>query len=272
MMKGLSQEEMYNSDYSSYSKVEQNIDIDELFRWSRESWYINLYFITAYLIMVYIGQKLMHRRTAFDLKPYLFCWNMILCLFNTFMAFRLLPELFYVLYHFGFIYSICRLYINDKITLLWNILFVWSKIIELFDTAFLILRKKNVIFMHWFHHAIVLFFCSYNLSEPIAITRWFSSMNATVHSLMYAYYAIKTTKIKVPKYVSMFITTLQILQMILGTFVTICSLIYLKLYKCEVEENRVYVSLSVYSLYLYLFIKFFYETYLKSSISEKKIK
>ena len=42
---------------------------------------------------------------------------------------------------------------------LWVMLFIFSKIPELIDTAFIVLRKKPLIFLHWYHHITVLLFC-----------------------------------------------------------------------------------------------------------------
>jgi hypothetical protein len=36
------------------------------------------------------------------------------------------------------------------------IMFAWSKVAELGDTLFLVLRKREVIFLHWYHHASVI--------------------------------------------------------------------------------------------------------------------
>ena len=41
----------------------------------------------------------------------------------------------------------------------WVALFCLSKIPELVDTALLVLQKKPVIFLHWYHHAVTLFYC-----------------------------------------------------------------------------------------------------------------
>ena len=43
--------------------------------------------------------------------------------------------------------------------LLWQLLFMWSKFPELFDTVLLVLRGRPVIFLHWHHHVTVLLFC-----------------------------------------------------------------------------------------------------------------
>ena len=38
-------------------------------------------------------------------------------------------------------------------------LFIYSKVPELVDTAFVVLRKKPLIFLHWYHHVTVLLYC-----------------------------------------------------------------------------------------------------------------
>ncbi|KHJ89725.1 GNS1/SUR4 family protein [Oesophagostomum dentatum] len=40
----------------------------------------------------------------------------------------------------------------------WACMFAFSKIAELGDTLFLALRKRPVIFLHWYHHAVVLIY------------------------------------------------------------------------------------------------------------------
>ena len=41
----------------------------------------------------------------------------------------------------------------------WLFLFVMSKFPELIDTAFIVLKKGDLIFLHWYHHITVLLFC-----------------------------------------------------------------------------------------------------------------
>jgi hypothetical protein len=40
-------------------------------------------------------------------------------------------------------------------------LFIISKVPETIDTLFIVLRRQQLIFLHWFHHASVLIYCFY---------------------------------------------------------------------------------------------------------------
>ena len=51
-------------------------------------------------------------------------------------------------------------------------LFIFSKLPELFDTAFLVLQKKKVIFLHWFHHTTVLLYCWHAYHNRIGPGIW----------------------------------------------------------------------------------------------------
>lgn len=56
------------------------------------------------------------------------------------------------------------------------------------DTVFLVLRKREVIFLHWFHHVTVLLYCWHAYHHSVAAGLWFATMNYSVHSIMYLYY------------------------------------------------------------------------------------
>merc|ERR1712072_138491 len=60
---------------------------------------------------------------------------------------------------------------------LWLTLFIFSKIPELIDTAFLVIRKKPVIFLHWYHHFTVMLYCWHALDTTAAPGIWFAAMN-----------------------------------------------------------------------------------------------
>ncbi len=78
----------------------------------------------------------------------------------------------------------------------WIMLFCLSKVPELVDTLFLILRKKPVIFLHWYHHFITLLYCWWGWASQTPTGRTFAGMNLFVHSIMYSYYAIMAAHIR----------------------------------------------------------------------------
>ena len=147
----------------------------------------------------------------------------------------------------------------------WCFIFLLSKLPELFDTLFIVLRKQKLIFLHWYHHITVYCFCWYTYSTPNGHTRLFMIMNYFVHLIMYSYYAIRAQGfVKVPRAVSIAITCLQLIQMLCG--IAACSYSLLMLLNdvpCNAQYRNIYVSLLMYSSYAILFARFFYVNYLK---------
>ena len=144
--------------------------------------------------------------------------------------------------------------------------FAMSKIVELGDTVFLILRKRPVIFLHWYHHVTVLLFTWTSAAEAASFGRYFMTINCLVHFLMYSYFAVQSLGIRLNKVVSMTITTLQIVQMLAGIFVVAYAnrMIGQGTY-CEVKEKTLTNALLIYASYLLLFVRFFYISYISGS-------
>jgi hypothetical protein len=156
---------------------------------------------------------------------------------------------------------------------LWGFMFCLSKIPELGDTYFIVLRKKKLIFLHWYHHITVMLYCFFQYANMIAAAQWFIIMNFFVHSVMYMYYAVTSLQIvRPPKWVNMLITSLQLFQMVVGIWVNvyIARNMYLDPnFYCDemIETTYLFVNLAfvMYFSYFVLFVHFFYNTYFKSS-------
>lgn len=236
--------------------------------WMRQYWHTSFYAVAIYMIVIFGGQAFMSNRPAFKLKRLLTLWNISLALFSILGTFRTLPELLHVLHRFGFYHSVCHpSFIEDvKPSGFWTWMFALSKVPELGDTVFIVLRKQNLIFLHWYHHITVLLFTWFTYSEYTAPARWFVDMNYLVHSLMYSYFALRSLGYRLPKQMAMAITTSQIIQMIVGAYV-----IWYAYYRksqgdaCNITQSTATFGLVMYLSYFALFAQFFYTAYFASS-------
>jgi elongation of very long chain fatty acids protein 6 len=163
----------------------------------------------------------------------------------------------------GFEHSMCNQRFCYGASGLWTLVFVLSKISELVDTLFIVLRKQKLIFLHYYHHATVLSLAFFTYSELTASGRWFQAMNYPIHAIMYSYYALKALKIRVPNFISKLVTSLQLLQMIIGCYINFYAY-YLKKENgaCALSYEHATASLIIYFSYFIMFAWFFMNSYI----------
>jgi hypothetical protein len=148
-----------------------------------------------------------------------------------------------------------------------------SKMPELLDTLFIVLRKKPLIFLHWYHHVTVLLFCWNAYATEAGSGLYFVAMNYSVHAIMYGYYCLQTVNM-VPKWFPTILITLgQIAQMFVGTGV--CASCWYFWYTgrvCHNEINNLIAGALMYGSYLYLFCDFAVRRYVFPSKKPKSQK
>lgn len=137
---------------------------------------------------------------------------------------------------------------------------------------FIILRKQPLRFLHWYHHVTVLLYSWLCFIEATSYSRWNAVINFFIHSWMYSYYTLKTLRFNLPKWITMTITTLQIVQMIWGCLITITAYNYARSgeVECSVTLHNAQVGLLIYFSYFILFARFFKQSYLLKR-HEKKV-
>ena len=237
-------------------------ELNSSLKWMEENWHYSVYVSIAYMLVVYSIQQFMRQREPFKLRNCLAFWNLLLTIFSMAGSYYMLPEMYDTFYMKGINHSVC-ISSTNSIAQYWMWLFALSKIFELGDTVFIVLRKQKLILLHWFHHVLALIFTWYSFGQNISLGRWFVTMNMVVHSLMYAYYAFRSMQIYIPRQIAMTVTSLQIIQMIFGFYVSGYAF-FSKLSGnyCEIPAKTATFGFIVYSTFFFMFAKLFINNYL----------
>lgn len=248
-------------------KFEEEFEAAPIKIWMETNW-IGICSVASlsYLIFIFGVSHWMKDREPYGLRQPLAIWSFSLAAFSIIGTLRTWPEFLTGLTQKGFHHTVCdTTFLEDNhVTALWTWLFVLSKLPELVDTVFIVLRKQKLIFLHWYHHVTVLWFSWYSYVGFTSTCRWFMVMNYAVHALMYTYYGVRASRIKVPNVLAMVITTLQTLQMVVGCTINITAAYYLHSgRKCAVSSQNLVWSFLMYTSYFYLFARFFYLSYFK---------
>ena len=215
-----------------------------------------------YLPAVFGLKQYMENREAFQLKGPLVCWNILLAVFSLYGAIVTLPPAWKKIQSVGTLTAICdsSCYYHPAAGMV--LYFNLSKIPEFVDTIFLRLRKKPVIFLHWYHHIMTMIYCWYgnNVGVRYNCSGWyFASMNLTVHAVMYTYYALAALgygRAMAKAGLNKVITTIQLAQMVGGIVIIFYST------GCDKFDTNGFAAASVmYGSYFLLFGKLFIDKY-----------
>jgi elongation of very long chain fatty acids protein 6 len=236
--------------------------------WSRftsQHWEVPLVAVMLYLLMIPALKRLVESRGKWDVKDFAFYWNAFLSIFSGCGVFACVPLLISGIATNGFYFTCCApaQWYSDGLSGFFVTLFIYSKVAELMDTVLLLLAGKPVIALQWWHHSTVLLYCWHSYSASIATGLWFAAMNYTVHAVMYGYFAATASKYrKLATPFAIFITLAQLLQMVMGMYVTAKAVIYQSSgQECYVNKTNSVLGLSMYFSYFVLFFKLFLDNY-----------
>jgi elongation of very long chain fatty acids protein 4 len=221
----------------------------------------------AYLAFVLIGSVVMKAGVpAIDPYPVKFVYNVV----QIFCCAYMTVEAFMLAYRNDYTVLPCVGYNQENpalANLLW--LFYISKVLDFFDTIFIVLGKKwrQLSFLHVYHHTTIFLFywlnSHVNYDGDIYLT---ILLNGFIHTVMYTYYFICLhTKVpetgkSLPIWWKSSLTLMQMIQ-----FVTMMSQgSYLIAAQCETTSLRVIVAYVLYILSLFvLFAQFYVASYTK---------
>ncbi|KAJ9590201.1 hypothetical protein L9F63_016690, partial [Diploptera punctata] len=142
--------------------------------------------------------------------------------------------------------------------------YFFSKIIELLDTVFFVLRKKQnqVTFLHVYHHTITaLFSWGYLKFLPGEQGVVIGCLNSIVHVIMYFYYMVAAMGPKYQKYIwwKKYMTWIQLAQFC----IMLVYLVTLLVYDCQFPKALTFFFVGNVVVFLYLFSDFYRKAYSK---------
>ncbi|KAL0109555.1 hypothetical protein PUN28_014548 [Cardiocondyla obscurior] len=209
-----------------------------------------------------LGPKLMEKRKPFELNRVLQVYNVVQILLNGYLFYKALTEGW--LREFNVFCEPIN-YSNSpkalRITrLIW--LYFVIKLLDLMDTIFFILRKKQsqVTFLHLYHHVGILMGAWGAVKYlPGGHVTFLGLLNTFVHTIMYTHYLLTSMKIKTSVW-KKYITQLQLVQFF------ILTLHYLQLAwveDCGFPLWPAYIMVPQNLFMIVLFGDFYYKTYIK---------
>lgn len=222
--------------------------------------------VLLYLAFVFIAPKFMESRPAFDLKRFIILYNFSLIFLSGYMCL----EFFMTATLMGYSYTCAPVdwtYSTDSlnmrlVSVSW--LFFFSKIIELMDTVFFILRKKNdqVTFLHVYHHStMIINWWMAAKYVPVGQSFFVGMVNSSIHTLMYTYYGLAACGPKFQKYLwwKKYMTKLQLVQFVMVVSHTGWN----KFVRTDCDYPWLFNTITFYYTWsmLFFFSNFYYQTY-----------
>ncbi|KAE8636252.1 hypothetical protein XENTR_v10002905 [Xenopus tropicalis] len=168
-----------------------------------------IYFVTS------LGPRIMENRKPFALKEIMACYNLFMVLFSLYMCYEFLMSGWAA----GYSYR-CDIVDYSQspqaLRMAWTCwLFYFSKFIELLDTVFFVLRKKNsqITFLHVYHHSIMPWTWWFGVKFAAGGLGTFHALvNCVVHVIMYSYYGLSALGPAYQKYLwwKKYMTSIQL--------------------------------------------------------------
>ncbi|XP_049603171.1 elongation of very long chain fatty acids protein 1a isoform X1 [Syngnathus scovelli] len=254
--------------------------------------------LVGYVIFaVYLGPRLMANRNPFHLNTAMVVYNFGMVALNAFIVYEFLMSGWGTTFTWK-----CDLIDPSRsaqalrmVRVGW--LFFFSKFIELLDTVFFVLRKKQnqITFLHVFHHSVMpwswwwgvmltpgedRFAFAYSLADgnlsqltqifPIAaggMGSFHAMVNATVHVIMYTYYGLAAAGPRFQKFLwwKKYMTAIQLTQFIV---VSVHISQYYFMEKCDYQ-----MPLWIHMIWMYgvLFFMLFSNFWLQAYIRGKRL-
>lgn len=225
--------------------------------------------LLSYIVFSFIGPRLMANRKPFLLNRAMIIYNLCMVLLNAYIVYEFMMSGWATTYTWrcDLIDPTSSPQALRMIRVAW--MFYFSKFIELLDTVFFVLRKKQsqITFLHVFHHSFMpwTWWWGVTLTPAGGMGSFHAMVNAGVHVIMYSYYGLSAAGPRFQKYLwwKKYMTAIQLTQFVL---VSVHISQYYFMDKCDYQ-----VPLWIHLIWMYgvlfflLFSHFWVQAYMKGN-------
>ncbi|KAJ9601426.1 hypothetical protein L9F63_000450 [Diploptera punctata] len=225
--------------------------------------------LICYFSVIHFGRKIMEPRTPFNLRKVLLVYNA----FQIIISLYIFKEIIATAYLSG--YSLTCQNIErtlDPLPYRMAEAFWWflaSKVIDLLDTVFFVLRKKHqqLTFLHIYHHSSMLpnWYLG-TLYLPGGQAYVSAALNSFVHIIMYCYYLLSAMGPSWQPYLwwKKYLTQMQLIQF----FVVTAHILVGVYHSCDPPTWLTAWTLTYMCSMVALFFNFYYKTYFVPNIKK----
>ncbi|CAH0627407.1 unnamed protein product [Chrysodeixis includens] len=228
---------------------------------------IILILVPYWLFVLKFGRNYMKNREPYKLTTLITLYNAVQVIISCFLVYGATS----MLNTYGYFPKTCVMETENRRRRLAALTYYYflAKITELLDTIFFVLRKKEkqLSFLHIYHHSLM-------ASVPWVIFKYEASyrlifigqLNSFVHVIMYTYYALASYP-SLAKYLwwKKYITSMQLIQFMT---VFVHFIVSTKLSDCSISYTLTAALFFHVFFFLYLFGKFYVDTYKKKQKSK----
>ena len=222
--------------------------------------------IILYMIVCYIAPRVLKGK-SFAITIYVRTYNLAMVMYSLYIPYELYKNTL------GDYYWPCepldRSLRPSSMAIaaaMWH--YYFSKIIELLDSIFFIMRGKynQLTILHVYHHStmIMMGWIMANFA-PGGNSVFGAALNCDIHILMYSYYFLATFGPKMHKYLwwKKYLTRLQIAQFLVNLALVLNFL--RDPTQCEWSQELALILTALMTSYLIMFLNFYMQTYYKKT-------
>lgn len=223
--------------------------------------------LVCYLFFVlYLGPRIMANRKPFQLKEAMIVYNFFLVALSIYIVYEFLMSGWVTTYTWR-----CDAVDTSNspealrmVEVAW--LFWFSKIIELIDTVFFVLRKKQgqITFLHIVHHSFMPWTWWWGVTyAPGGMGSFHAMVNSSVHVVMYFYYGLAAAGPRFQKFLwwKKYMTAIQLIQFVL---VSLHATQYYFMDSCDYQFPVIIHLIWMYGTFFFvLFSNFWIQAYVK---------